>query len=72
MRSPVAYATSFKCPARLYDGSEEPFFRDDTGRTALLAKARGLEVEVVVIPGDHQTAVPAEVKQAIEFFRQNE
>jgi dipeptidyl aminopeptidase/acylaminoacyl peptidase len=42
VRSPVAYATSFKCPARLYYGSEEHFFAAETCRTALLANTKSL------------------------------
>jgi dienelactone hydrolase len=70
MRSPVAYATSFKCPARLYYGSQEIFFDKETRRTALLAKEKGLDVEAAKIPGDHFSSVPQAMKQAIEFFKQ--
>jgi dipeptidyl aminopeptidase/acylaminoacyl peptidase len=69
IRSPVAYATSFKCPARLYRGSEESFFDEETRRTALLAKGKGLDVEAIVVPGDHMSCVPEALRQAIEFFR---
>lgn len=70
VRSPVAYASSFKCPVRLYYGSEEDFFDSETRRTALHAKTNGLDVEAVVVPGDHMSSVPGALKQAIEFFRQ--
>jgi dipeptidyl aminopeptidase/acylaminoacyl peptidase len=69
LRSPVAYATSFKCPARLYYGSEEGFFDASTRRTALLAKGRGLDVEAVIVPGDHSSCVPEALRQTVEFFR---
>jgi len=69
VRSPVAYAGSFKCPAKLYYGSQEDFFDADTRRTALLAKARGLDVDGVVVPGDHFSCVPEALRQAIAFFR---
>jgi dipeptidyl aminopeptidase/acylaminoacyl peptidase len=69
VRSPVAYATSFKCPARLYYGSEEDYFDAETRRTALLAKGKGLDVEAVVVPGDHMGCVPEALKRAVEFFR---
>jgi hypothetical protein len=69
VRLPVAYATSFKCPTRLYYGSEEGFFDAETRRTALLAKGKGLDVEAVVVPSDHLSSVPGALKQAIEFFR---
>lgn len=70
MRSPVAYATSFKCPARLYYGSGEPEFGGFSRRTAMLAKEKGLDVEVVEVKGDHFSAVPEEIRQAIQFFQQ--
>jgi dipeptidyl aminopeptidase/acylaminoacyl peptidase len=69
VRSPVAYATSFKCPARLYYGSEEGYFDAETRRTAMLAKAGGLDVEAVVVPGDHNGCVPEALRQAVRFFR---
>jgi dipeptidyl aminopeptidase/acylaminoacyl peptidase len=68
VRSPVAYAASFKCPARLYVGSEEGFL-GSTRRTALLAKGRGLDVEAVVVPGDHFSYVPEALRQTIAFFQ---
>lgn len=69
MRSPVAFAGSFKCPTRLFYGSAEPFFEAPTRRTASLAKGKGLDVEAHVVPGDHMSCVPGAMKQAIEFFR---
>src|SRR5262245_41564775 len=71
MRSPVAYATSFKCPARLYYGSKETYFAAETQRTALLAKGKGLDVEAVVVPGNHMSCVPEALKQAVAFFREH-
>jgi dipeptidyl aminopeptidase/acylaminoacyl peptidase len=71
LRSPVAYPGSFKCPTRLYVGSTETVFHDSTSRTALLAKARGLDVEAVLVPGDHFSCVPEALRRAIEFFRSN-
>jgi dipeptidyl aminopeptidase/acylaminoacyl peptidase len=72
VRSPVAYATSLKCPTRLYVGSRETGFLASTRRTALLARDRGLNVEAVVVPGDHFSSVPEALRQAILFFRQKE
>jgi dipeptidyl aminopeptidase/acylaminoacyl peptidase len=69
MRSPIAYATSFKCPVRLYYGSEEPMFALSSATTAMRAKTKGLDVEAVSIPGDHDTAVPEAMRQAIQFFK---
>jgi len=72
MRSPVAYATSFKCPTRLYWGTvEEAAFGDETRRTALLARERGLDVEAASVPGDHYGSVPEAMHRAIMFFREH-
>jgi dipeptidyl aminopeptidase/acylaminoacyl peptidase len=72
VRSPVAYAGSFKCPARLYVASEDVVHHDSTRRTALLARDKGLDVDMVIVPGDHDSAVPESLRQAIAFFRQHE
>ena len=71
LRSPVAYAGSFKCPTRLYYGTAEIGFEPSSQRTAMLAKGKGLDVEAMSVPGDHQTSVPAAIRQAIAFFRQH-
>jgi dipeptidyl aminopeptidase/acylaminoacyl peptidase len=69
VRSPVAYATSFKCPARLYIGSREaPNQVAATWRTAMLARQKGLDVEAVVLPSDGSAIFPEAVRQAVEFF----
>jgi dienelactone hydrolase len=72
VRSPVAYASSFKCPVRLYVGSEEIGYLGSTRRTALLAKGHSLDVEAVILRGDHFSYVPEALRKAIEFFRQQE
>lgn len=69
MRSPMAYARSFKSPARLYYGASEDFFSTSTPLTAKLAKAAGLDVEALAVPGDHFGAVPREIALAIAFFQ---
>lgn len=69
MRSPIAYATSFKCPVRILYGSQEALFAAPSQKTASLAKAKNLDVEAISVPGDHFTAVPAEIEQSIQFFR---
>ncbi|RYX84729.1 alpha/beta hydrolase [bacterium] len=69
MRSSLAYATSFKCPTRLYYGNEEDWCATPSQATAERAKAKGLDVEAVSVTGDHFTAVPEEVKQSIAFFQ---
>jgi dipeptidyl aminopeptidase/acylaminoacyl peptidase len=68
LRSPVAYAKSFKCPARLYVGDEESAYIEETRYTATLAKQNGLDVEAVVLPGDHESYVPDALQQAVAFF----
>ncbi len=69
MRSPLYFATSFKCPARLFHGVNEDFFAEQTQITARLAKASGLDVEHLIVPGDHFTSVTPATAQTIEFFR---
>jgi dipeptidyl aminopeptidase/acylaminoacyl peptidase len=71
LRSPLAYASSFKCPTRMYYGSQEPHLRPMSQRTAGLAKSRGLNVEAIQVEGDHSTSVPPAIKQSIAFFQKN-
>lgn len=68
LRSPLAYATSFKCPVRIYFATRDHFVLTSQ-RTAELAKERGLDVEAVRIEGDHGSIVPAGIKQSISFFQ---
>jgi dipeptidyl aminopeptidase/acylaminoacyl peptidase len=70
MRSPLAYPRSFKCPTRLYYGDEEFLFASSSKKTAQLAKAAGLDVEAVSVPGDHMTMVTPAMRQSIAFFQQ--
>jgi dipeptidyl aminopeptidase/acylaminoacyl peptidase len=69
MRSPISYPASFKSPTRIYYGSQEGFFRDTTKRLVELARAAGRDVEMKEFPGDHFSAVPAEIAEAIAFFK---
>lgn len=69
MRSPLAYAASFKVPTRLYYGSEERVFDLTTRRTAELAQAAKLDVAAVVTPGNHESHVPSSIRQSVEFFK---
>jgi dipeptidyl aminopeptidase/acylaminoacyl peptidase len=72
MRSPIAYATSFKCPTRLFYGSQEWMsFGGYSKETAKRAKTKGLDVEAVSVPGDHFTALAEEMRQSIPFFQQH-
>lgn len=68
LRSPIAYADSFKCPVRLFYGNSEWGFRVPSQKTAALAKQKGLDAEAVAVAGDHLTSVPAAVRRSIEFF----
>jgi acetyl esterase/lipase len=72
MRSPLAYAASFKCPTRVYYGSQEPHLRPMSQRTAALAQARGLDVEALSVEGDHTTSVPPAIRQSLAFFQKNQ
>jgi dipeptidyl aminopeptidase/acylaminoacyl peptidase len=68
LRSPLAYAASFKCPVRIYYATKDHFVLTSR-RTAELAKEKGLDVEAVRIEGDHGSIVPEGVKQSIPFFQ---
>lgn len=70
LRSPLAYATSFNCPVRLYYGTKEPHFHLSSQRTAELAKRHGLNVEATSVEGNHMTHVPVAMKQSIDFFQE--
>jgi dipeptidyl aminopeptidase/acylaminoacyl peptidase len=69
MRSPLCYAHSFKSPVKLFHGTEEAHF---DSRLALLAKratAAGVKMDMATVPGSHNSALPGEIEQSIEFFR---
>jgi hypothetical protein len=70
MRSPLAYAPSFKCPVRVYYATQDHFVRTSE-RTAAVAKEHHLNVEAVRMVGDHGSIVPAAVKRSLEFFREH-
>ena len=69
MRSPIAFARSFKCPTRIYYGKEESLFAGMSARTAELAKSKKLDVEALAVPGDHFSALTGEMQQSIAFFQ---
>lgn len=71
MRSTLAFATSFKCPARLYFGEEEAALDAPTRETARLARASGLDVQAVAVPGGHVTMTTLAIPMAIAFFEQH-
>src|SRR6266436_3465367 len=70
MRSPLAFARSFKCPTRIYYGSDEFLFSSSSKKTAQLAKAAGLDVEAISVDGDHFTSVDEAMPLCIRFFQQ--
>ncbi|HKF00931.1 MAG TPA: prolyl oligopeptidase family serine peptidase [Candidatus Sulfotelmatobacter sp.] len=70
LRSARVYAASFKCPARLYYGTEETHFALSTQPTADLAKQHGLDVQAIAVEGGHTSAEGAEIAMAITFFRE--
>jgi len=72
MRSPMAHANSFKCPVRMYFGTEEPWIMGSISQqTAAIAKRAGLDVEAIVAQGGHMSAVESEMRLAIKFFNKN-
>lgn len=72
MRSPLAYATSFKCPVRLYYGDQEPVLAPLSEELARAAQTGGLDVQAAVVPGNHFTALQPALRRAIEFFQQQQ
>jgi dipeptidyl aminopeptidase/acylaminoacyl peptidase len=69
MRSPLAFAAYFKCPLRIYYGSQEPQFVYTSEETAQAARSSGKDVRVIVEPGNHNTHLPASVNDSIKFFQ---
>ena len=69
MRSPLAFPASFKCPVRIYYGSQEILFRASSQKLAELAKSHNLDVEAVSVPGDHLSSATPAIQQAIGFFQ---
>jgi dienelactone hydrolase len=69
LRSPLAFAASFKCPVRMYYGYQDAYFGPTTEHTAQIAKQHNLDVEAVGVLGDHFTSVGSAMPQSIEFFQ---
>jgi dienelactone hydrolase len=69
MRSSQAYATSFKCPIRLYYGSQEGWIAGQTRTTVDRGKQAGIDIAYEVVPGDHMSCVPESIRRSIEFFK---
>ena len=70
VRSPLAYATSLKSPARLYYGTRELHWDLTTRKLVELARARGLDVESLQVEGGHESSVPEAMALSIAFFRE--
>ena len=70
MRSPLAYATSLKSPARLYYGTRELHWDLTTRKLVELAQARGLDVQSLQVEGGHESSVPEAMALSIAFFRE--
>jgi hypothetical protein len=70
LRSARVYAASFKCPVRIYYGADETHFALSSKPTAQLAQAHHLNVQAIAVDGGHNSALPAEMGQAIQFFGQ--
>ncbi|MBB4568364.1 alpha/beta hydrolase family protein [Rhizobium leucaenae] len=69
MRSPICYAHSFKCPLKVMQASEEGTLQ---ARATLLSKralAAGIKMELVTVQGNHNSALPGEIEQSIQFFK---
>jgi dipeptidyl aminopeptidase/acylaminoacyl peptidase len=69
MRSAICYAHSFKCPLKLMYGAAETHAPPRLALLAKRARAAGIDVEVAELPGNHFSAIPAEIEQSIQFFK---
>jgi hypothetical protein len=69
IRSALAYAASFKCPIRIYYGTEEDYFAIAGPRTAEVARQSGIDAEAVAIKGDHGSSSEQALRLTIEFFK---
>jgi dipeptidyl aminopeptidase/acylaminoacyl peptidase len=70
VRSALAYAASFKCPARLYYSHQAwEHMHLTSQRTAEVAKKQGLDVEAILVKGNHFSMVRPAMKESIEFFQ---
>jgi dipeptidyl aminopeptidase/acylaminoacyl peptidase len=72
LRSARVYAGSFKCPVRMYYGSDEEHFAISSKATAEIAQSHHLDVKALQVDGGHSSALPEAIQQSIEFFRQTQ
>lgn len=72
MRSPVAFARSFKCPVRMYYALHDKVEHLEQGcwKTVELARQARLDVQAESVPGDQESALPEEIHRAIAFFQE--
>jgi dipeptidyl aminopeptidase/acylaminoacyl peptidase len=68
LRWPMAFVTSFKCPVRIYYGTEEPRLKLPSLHAATVAQRHGLDVKAVEVEGDHGAAIARAIKRSIAFF----
>jgi dipeptidyl aminopeptidase/acylaminoacyl peptidase len=68
MRSPLCFATSFKCPVRIFHGTGEKRLDAPARLIAARAVGAGLDVRAAAIPGDHFTSLPEETAKSLAFF----
>jgi acetyl esterase/lipase len=67
VRNPMAFASSIRCPLRLYVGEDG---QEVNAPLAVKAQLAGKDCELVSVRGDHQGMVAPAVQQAIGWFRQ--
>jgi dipeptidyl aminopeptidase/acylaminoacyl peptidase len=68
MRSPLSFASSFKCPVRIFHGSEEKRQANPAALTADRASKAGLDVVASAVPGDHFSSLPEETRRSLALF----
>jgi len=68
MRSALCFAGSFKCPTRIFHGSEEKGLVAASDLTVRRARDAGLDVVSQAMAGDHFSALPAEIAASLAFF----
>ena len=69
MRSPLAFATSFRCPIRFFCSNESVGYIKETERLVKAAKQSRPDVEMVLVTGDHNTFRAPAAQLAIRFFQ---
>jgi acetyl esterase/lipase len=70
VRSPLAYARSLKCPARLYYSEQAtPHLEQMTLRFVEVAKGRGLDAGAERVHGNHISMAAPAARRSIDFFR---